>query len=101
MGEHFLRVPKTRFIAGWSDAQHDPPQRLKQLSHRLAQASLPPATLLGIDEALPFGEQQARLQTLLPDLARRLELTTGEKVTVGDLIAIIRYESLQKARRQR
>jgi hypothetical protein len=74
---------------------------LKELSDRLAEAGLAPATLLGIEESLPAAEQRERLQSLLTDLGRSIELTTGERVTVGDLVAIISYEKLQRARGKR
>ncbi|HUS37588.1 MAG TPA: carboxypeptidase-like regulatory domain-containing protein [Verrucomicrobiae bacterium] len=96
LGGDFLRAPKTRFIAGWSDGRKDPPARLKELADRLTAAGLRPATLLGIDESAPMGEQQARLRSFWTELGRMIEVGGGEKVAVGDLAAIIGYENLKK-----
>jgi hypothetical protein len=97
----FLRVPKTRFIAGWSDGRKDPPARLKELSDRLAAAGLRPAKLLGIDESEPMGKQQARLRSFLTELGRTIEVGGGEKVAVGDLVAILSYENLKNGGRKK
>jgi len=93
-------------VAGWSNGQHDPPERLKPLFDEVK-------TLITQKDFVPESFLQANgiamrrqgniwniQQQLTPHLAKQVELPTGRKTSVGDLMAAARYVQLQQYRQR-
>lgn len=93
-------------VAGWSDARHDPPGRLKSLFDEvktlITQKDFVPEAFLQTNGIVL--ERQRNIwnmqQQLAPHLGKQLELPTGRKALVGDLMAAARYVELQQYRQR-
>ena len=96
-----LRARRAPFVAGWSDAQHDPPPRIREVMDLMRRHNLHADRLLGIDPSLPPQRLQEERLKLAKDLNRKVELPEGQAATVGEILAAEGYASLQEAIKQR
>jgi len=95
----FARLP---FVAGWSNAQHDPPARLAPLVDEWKRLS--PSEQESCREALKAQgidlENRAKRSELLQrvgsQLNRKVELPSGTTTTIGDFLAATAYVDLQQ-----
>jgi len=88
-------------VVGWSNGQHDPPQRLKPLFEEVKSLILEKEfSVPGFLEASQIhfeakGKQAWSFQQqICPHLEKRLELPTGSKTTVADFMAVVGYVQL-------
>ena len=94
----FARVPAERYVAEWSNGRKTPPPKLAKLMEFLEKEALEPDELL---ELPPFARETfaahlARLQELLKDLHRQIELPDGSTARVGDIFAVRSYQQFKK-----
>lgn len=92
------RVPAEPFVAGWSDGRKTPPPKLAELIEFMKKHKLSTQELLEIPQLSNANHQayRARMQELMPDLSRTIELPDGQTTRVGDLLAVDAYRRLQK-----
>lgn len=90
-------APRVPFVAGWSDARHDPPPGLKKIMKIIEQNNLDPALLLGMKTKDGKPDRDA---LLAQPLDRRVTLPDGSTHRLGDLLAADAYRRLQQYRKK-
>jgi carboxyl-terminal processing protease len=104
---HRTTVAYVPIVASWSDGHHDPPDRLLPLVEEVRTLrstegfSLPGFLVAqGIDLA-PQTERWQREAEVARHLEREIQLPSGTKTSLADLVAAARYVELQRLVRER
>jgi hypothetical protein len=94
----FRRMAPETFVAGWSDGRRTPPPELAELTRFLDSHSLSVSQLLNIPPLsnATFKEYGKRMEELMRDLSRKVELPEGKSARVGDLLAAESYRLVKK-----
>jgi hypothetical protein len=92
-----------RFVAGWSDARHDPPAALAELVEEVANLEERPAIFAEIMAAVkaemdrhPARRPFAMWTAVVPFLDRQVEWPDGRTLRLADLLAADAYVRLQR-----
>jgi len=91
------RIPAEPFVAGWSDGRKTPPPKLADLMKFMEKHSLTTQDLLKIPQLsnTTYQAYSARMQELMQELSRSVELPEGQSARVGDLLAVESYRRLK------
>ena len=97
-GADLVRIGPTPFVASWSNGQKTPPVELANLMQFMDQHNLTSQELLNLPKMSSATHEayRARLEELMQDLSRTIELPEDQSASVGDLLAIDRYRRLMK-----
>lgn len=96
----FSELPSTAqkipIVAGWSDAQHEPPAKIKHIMDVLDAHKTNAGELLKVrrPQARDYAAQLKELREQLGSLDRMVALPNGEQATVADVFATIGYKQL-------
>ena len=95
-------VQRIPIVAGWSDAEHTPPPRIRHVMDILAESHTSAERLLRFDpRRVRYGPggpaaMVRDTKTALGPLDRKIALANGEQATVAEVLATIGYKSLQE-----
>lgn len=94
----FVRVPAEPFVAGWSNGRKSPPENLRELMSFLEKNNLSADDLLELPELSrdTHSQYQKRINDLMDDLSRTVDLPEGRNTRIGDLLAVIKYRQLMQ-----
>jgi hypothetical protein len=92
-----VRVPAEPFVAGWSDGRKTPPPELADLMKLMDKHSLTTQDMLKIPKIsnATYQAYRVRMQELMQELSRKVELPEGQSARVGDLLAVESYRRLR------
>jgi hypothetical protein len=94
---------KIPVVAGWSDAQHEPPPGIRHIMDVLETSNTNAAGILNLKKprAANLFDSLQELARALGPLDRVVVLPNGDKATVADVFACIGYKQLLDADRER
>ena len=94
----FVQVPAEPFVAGWSNGRKSPPEKLRELMSFLENKNLRADDLLELPELSrdTHGQYQKRMNDLMENLSRTVDLPEGRNTRIGDLLAVIKYRQLMQ-----
>lgn len=86
-------------VARWSDARHEPPEHLKPYVQNAMTGELSSEALLaalGADALTQQPRHYGELLKAIGPIDRKVALPSGERLTVGEIVAVLAYADLQR-----
>ena len=90
-------------IASWTNAQHQPPERLKPLFNEVVEKQLSLSDLLGehINIDITYLAKLGDALKKIGPLDRQILISNGNKAAVADILAVFRYANIQQIVREK